>query len=82
MSDAMNSAELSEQYVELLPARTVLSLLPAGLPGANGDPGTPGAKGTNMSSFNLLGMFGYGGSNSSYPYGGGDTGSSTHGSRG
>ncbi len=77
MSDAMSFAEVGEQYVELLPARTVLSLLPAGLPGVNGgDPGTADAKGTSISSFNLLGMLTAGGSSS------GDTGGSASGSRG
>jgi len=47
MSDAMSLIELAQQHVELLPARTVLSLWRAGidgLPGAPGDPGTPGGK--------------------------------------
>lgn len=80
MSDAMSFAEVGEQYVELLPARTVLSLLPAGIPGANGESGTPGAHGKSMSSFTLLGMVGTNWSDSSYPYGAGDTGSSAHSS--
>ncbi len=84
MSDAMSFAEVCEQYVELLPARTVLSLLRAGTTGANGDPGTRGANGQSISSFTLWGIFGYGGSDSSYSYSysTGDTSSSAHGSHG
>jgi hypothetical protein len=63
--------------VELLPARTVLSLLPAGIPGANGEHGTPGANGNSV---NLLGMVGSSGSGSSYPYVVGDTSGSAHSS--
>jgi hypothetical protein len=49
MSDSMSSAELTEQCVELLPARTVLSLWRAGVDGAPGEPGTPGAPGQSIS---------------------------------
>jgi hypothetical protein len=48
MSDSLTFAELEEQHVELLPARTVLSLFSAGTagtPGANGH-ATPGIPGT------------------------------------
>jgi hypothetical protein len=57
MSDAMSFAELAGQYVELLPARTVLSLMQAGtggitagVPGEQGDHGSHGANipGTTM----------------------------------
>ncbi|MGH3812345.1 MAG: hypothetical protein ACRDUV_07790 [Pseudonocardiaceae bacterium] len=82
MSDAMSFAELGEQYVELLPARTVLSLLHATATGANGDPGTHGANGEGVSKFNFLGMFGYGGSDSSYSFSFTGSGSSAHGSHG
>ncbi|MGH3548125.1 MAG: hypothetical protein ACRDQU_08425 [Pseudonocardiaceae bacterium] len=56
MSDAMSFAELAQQHVELLPARTVLSLCRAdidGLPGAGGDPGTPGGKGQSYFGTNM-----------------------------
>ena len=69
MSDAMSFAEVGEQHVALLPARTVLSLLHAGLTGPHGDSGTHGSHGKSMSSFTLWGIFGYGGSDSSYSYG-------------
>jgi hypothetical protein len=80
MSDAMSFAEVGEQYVELLPARTVLSLLPAGGPGANGDPGTPGAHGNSVSSVTPWRIFDFSGSDSSHPYGVGDTADSAHAS--
>ncbi|MGH3898011.1 MAG: hypothetical protein ACRDTA_07085 [Pseudonocardiaceae bacterium] len=79
MSDVMSFAELGEQYVELLPARTVLSLLPAGT-GANGDAGTPGPSGQGTSKFTFFGIFGYGGSDSSYTFSA--TGSGAHGNHG
>jgi hypothetical protein len=40
MSDALSFAELEEQHVELLPPRTVLSMI--SFPCAPGKPGTPG----------------------------------------
>ena len=82
MSDAMSFAELGEQHVELLPARTVLSLVSATATGPNGDPGTHGANGEGISKFNFLGWFGYGGSDYSYSYSFTSTGSSTHSSHG
>jgi hypothetical protein len=56
MCDAMSSAQLAEQSVELLPARTVLSLCRAGIDGtagAGGAPGTPGAPGQSFSGTNM-----------------------------
>ncbi len=49
MFDAMSMAQLAEQHVELLPARTVLSLWRAGIAGSPGDPGTRGANGQSFS---------------------------------
>ena len=40
MSDTLNFAQLDGQHVELLPARTVMSLF-----SVDGDPGTPGSGG-------------------------------------
>jgi hypothetical protein len=61
MSEAMSSAELTEQLVELLPARTVLSLSVlslsgqspwhadiGGTTGAHGDPGIHGSNGQSI----------------------------------
>lgn len=63
MSEAMSNAEIQDQYVELLPTRTVLSLLHTDITG-NGDPGTRGADGQGISKFTMLGMIGWGGSDS------------------
>jgi hypothetical protein len=57
MSDALNSAELAAQHAELLPARTVLSMLHAGgieITGPRGEPGVAGAHGQGSRSFDLL----------------------------
>jgi hypothetical protein len=59
-SDSMSPAQLSEQEAELLPARTVLSLLHPATAGAKGDPGTAGAHAKN-SGFGLLGIIGWDG---------------------
>jgi hypothetical protein len=48
MSDAMSFAEVNDQFVELLPARTVLSLLRA-IPVGVGSPGEPGSHGADGS---------------------------------
>lgn len=50
MSDAMSFAELAEHCVELLPARTALSLLRAGTGGSAGNGGEPGTRGANGQS--------------------------------
>lgn len=50
MPDAMSFAELAEQYVELLPARTVLSMLRTGTGGNAGAPGEPGTRGADGES--------------------------------
>ncbi|HET9255234.1 MAG TPA: hypothetical protein VFO16_08535 [Pseudonocardiaceae bacterium] len=43
MSDALCFAEIAGQYVELLPARTLMSLV-----GAGGEAGTPGEGGSGI----------------------------------
>lgn len=45
MSDAFSFAEIDSQQVELLPARTVLSLFATGVSGGNGTTGSSGAPG-------------------------------------
>lgn len=59
MSDTLSFAEVHNQLVELLPARTVLSLLHApqtGVIGAPGDPGRSGSAGPGLvDSMGLLG---------------------------
>lgn len=49
MSDALSFVEIDGQHVELLPARTVLSLLSAGAP-KGGDAGNGGPGGTGGAS--------------------------------
>lgn len=69
MSDAMSCAELATHHAELLPARTVLSMLHLStlhpgdieITGPRGEPGTQGASGQSMRGFNFLGWFGWGG---------------------
>ncbi|MGH3769433.1 MAG: hypothetical protein ACRDS0_13185 [Pseudonocardiaceae bacterium] len=61
MSDAISGAEFGENYVELLPARTVLSLFTTDVLGG-GEPGKAGDNGKSMHGFTFLGMFGWGGS--------------------
>jgi hypothetical protein len=71
MSDTMSFAELAEQYVGLLPARTVLSLWhtgPTGDAGAPGGPGTPGADGQSIPGTTWWFLFGYDRPDSSYNY--------------
>ena len=48
MADAMIFSEVDDQLVELLPARTVLSLLRA-IPVGIGTPGEPGGRGNDGS---------------------------------
>jgi hypothetical protein len=63
MSDAMSFAEFDGQHVELLPARTVLSLFSVGDQGANGSPGTAGSDGQSIpgtTMWNLFGLAQYG----------------------
>jgi hypothetical protein len=50
MSDPMSLAELTEQHVELLPDRTVLSLMRAATGGSAGTPGEAGSAGANGKS--------------------------------
>jgi hypothetical protein len=59
MSDAMSFTEVDKQYVELLPPRTVLSMLRATAPGPKGDAGAHGPGGKNLYGFGLLGMIGW-----------------------
>jgi hypothetical protein len=74
MPDPMSVADLAKQHVELLPARTVLSLWRADLGGdasLSGESGSHGADGQSISGFSLFSVFGHGLSGSS----GGDAGS-------
>lgn len=75
MSDAMSFTEVDEQYVELLPPRTVLSLLHASATGSKGDAGAHGPAGKGIYGFGLLGMIGWGGPDLHYSQAPSDTGS-------
>jgi hypothetical protein len=59
MSDALSFAEIDGQHVELLPARTVLSLFSAGGGGDGGQGGAggdaQGGLGLNVLNINVLG---------------------------
>lgn len=59
MSDAMGVADLDGQHVELLPARTVLSLFSVGDQGANGSQGTAGANGQSIPGTTMWNLFGF-----------------------
>jgi hypothetical protein len=62
MPDPMSSVDLAEQHVELLPARTVLSLWRADLGGDAGLPGESGnhgADGKSISGTSWLALLGY-----------------------
>jgi hypothetical protein len=71
MSERMSSAELTEQFLEPLPARTVLSLAVqspsalapwhadiGGTAGTHGDPGTRGGHGPNIPRVTMWAFFG------------------------
>jgi hypothetical protein len=62
MSDATNCAGFDDQFIELLPARIVLSLFTADGFG-NGEAGKAGANGQSEHGFTFFGMFGWNGSN-------------------
>ncbi|MDQ3761469.1 MAG: hypothetical protein M3460_07140 [Actinomycetota bacterium] len=56
MSDALSFAEIDGQHVELLPARTVMSMFAAGGGGKGGDGGDGfGGIGINLLNINVLG---------------------------
>ena len=54
MSDALSFTEIDGQQVELLPARTVLSMFALGKGGGDGGVGGAGGKGTGGIGLNVL----------------------------
>lgn len=85
MSDAINFTELSGQHVELLPARTVLSLwqagtggITAGVPGEQGDHGTHGASIPGNTMWMIFGSYYPSESGSTTSSGIGDASSTNH----
>jgi hypothetical protein len=78
MSDAMSFAELAAQHVELLPARTVLSLVRAGTNGTPGEQGSRGSDGASIPGTTMWALFGgYDQSGSTTSSGIGDASSTT-----
>jgi hypothetical protein len=87
MSDALSFAEIDGQHVELLPARTVLSLFSAGCgcKGGGGDGGTGGAGGNAQGGLGInilsgIGILGTGTASAGNATGG--AGGSADGGRG
>lgn len=56
MSDALTLTELNNQQVELLPARTVLSMLTLSTEGATGANGNDGRNSVGTPQMNVLGV--------------------------
>lgn len=66
MSHAMDFAEIDDQHAELLPARTVLSLLHASTTGPHGEPGQGQmSKGQEAAATAFMVLFGYDPANAS-----------------
>ena len=56
MSDALTSAELQNLQLELLPARTVLSMLTLGPEGSTGANGPNGSNSTGVPTITVAGV--------------------------
>ena len=82
MSDALSFAEIDGQHVELLPARTVLSLVAMGKGGGDGGAGGPGGNGRGGIGVNLLNINVLGDQANSAGDGVGGPGGSANGGRG
>jgi hypothetical protein len=80
MSDALSFAEINGQHVELLPARTVMSLLRTG--GENGGRGGHGGQGRGGIGLNVLNIDLFGDQNNSAGDGNGGAGGSANGGKG
>jgi hypothetical protein len=81
MSDALSFVEVEGQHVELLPARTVLSMFSAGGCGCggHGDGGGNGGKGSGGIGLNLLNIDLFGDQTNSAGNGVGGSGGSANG---
>jgi hypothetical protein len=82
MSDALSFTEIDGQHVELLPARTVLSMFALGKGGGDGGQGGAGGKGTGGIGLNVLDIDVLGDQNNSAADGVGGSGGSARGGRG
>ncbi|PZS25086.1 MAG: hypothetical protein DLM61_20585 [Pseudonocardiales bacterium] len=60
MSDALSFVEIDGQHVELLPARTVMSMFHAGGNGGNGGAGGAGQGGVGVNVLSGIGVLGTG----------------------
>jgi hypothetical protein len=83
MSEVSSFVEIDGQHVELLPARTVMSMFVAGK-GSGGDGGVAatGGKGTGDVGLSVLGITVLGDQTNSSADGVGGAGGSAHGGRG
>jgi hypothetical protein len=81
MSDALSFVEIDGQHVELLPARTVMSMFRAG-GGGDGGQGGAGGKGTGGIGLNVLNIDVLGDQTNSAADGVGGNGGSANGGRG
>jgi hypothetical protein len=82
MSDAVSFVEIDGQLVELLPARTVMSMFALGHGGGDGGVGGAGGKGTGGIGLNVLDIDVLGDQTNSAADGVGGAGGSANGGRG
>jgi hypothetical protein len=82
MSDAVSFAEIAGQQVELLPARTVLSLFNLGGGGAHGGTGGDGGQGRGGIGLNVLNIDAFGDQINSAGDGNGGAGGDANGGAG
>jgi hypothetical protein len=82
MFDAVSFVEIDGQHVELLPARTVMSMFALGKGGGDGGVGGAGGKGTGGIGLNVLDIDVLGDQTNSAADGVGGAGGSAHGGRG
>jgi len=82
MFDALSFAEIDGQHVELLPARTVMSMFSLGKGGGDGGQGGNGGKGAGGVGVNLLDINVLGDQTNSAADGVGGAGGSANGGRG
>ena len=59
MSDVTSFTEIENQHAELLPPRTVLSLLPTNITAGRGEGNAPGAKAQDAAATTWMALFGY-----------------------
>ncbi|MGH3722457.1 MAG: hypothetical protein ACRDRI_27215 [Pseudonocardiaceae bacterium] len=82
MSDVVSFTEIAGQHVELLPARTVMSVFAVKGGGGDGGKGGAGGKGTGGVGVNLLNIDALGDQDNLAGNGIGGNGGGAHGGRG